>query len=365
MGALENTEMQLLAQPRSWLVTGAGGFIGSHLVERLLSLGQRVVGLDNFETGSPDNLRDVLAQVGPEAARHLRFIEGDIRDLSLCRRACAGSNIVLHEAGLGSVPRSIEDPLSTHQVNIDGFLNMMIAVRDAGVSRFVYATSSSVYGDRPGLSKVEHRVGSPRSPYALTKRVNELYAQIFSGLYGVETIGLRYFNVFGRRQNPEGPYAAVIPRWIAALLEHKKCVIFGDGETSRDFCYVENVLQANLLAAVAAPRSPAVNQIYNVGAGKLTTLNRLFATMRGRLAARDPRVRGAKPIYQPFRPGDVRHSKANISKARRLLGYAPSHSLSSGLDETIEWYVGCLAGNSASNASPRAEPSMSDVNHLA
>jgi UDP-N-acetylglucosamine 4-epimerase len=339
MGALQNTEVRLLAQPRSWLVTGAGGFIGSHLVERLLSLGQTVRGLDNFATGSRDNLNDLLAEVGPEIARNFRFIEGDIRDLAVCRKACAGTNIVLHEAGLGSVPRSIEDPLATHHVNIDGFLNMMIAARNAGVSRFVYATSSSVYGDDAGRSKVEHRIGNPRSPYALTKRVNELYAQIFSGLYGVETIGLRYFNVFGRRQNPEGPYAAVIPRWIAALLEHQKCLIFGDGETSRDFCHIENVVQANLLAALAAPGSTAVNQICNVGTGKPTTLNRLFAMIRDRLVAYDPRVRRAKPAYGPFRPGDVRHSKANISKAKELLGYVPSQSVSSGLDETIEWYM--------------------------
>lgn len=339
MGAFPDVEEELRAQPRSWLVTGAGGFIGSHLVERLLSLGQTVLGLDNFATGNRDNLSDLLAEVGPKSARNFRFIEGDIRDLAVCRKACAGINIVLHQAGLGSIPRSIEDPLTTHQVNINGFLNMMIAARNARVSRFVYATSSSVYGDEAGCSRVEHRIGNPRSPYALTKRVNELYARIFSGLYGIETIGLRYFNVFGRRQNPDGPYAAVIPRWMAALLEHKKCFIFGDGETSRDFCHVENVLQANLLAALAAPDSMAVNQVCNVGTGKLTTLNRLFAMIRDRLLAHDTHVRGAKPNYRPFRPGDVRHSKANISKAKELLGYAPSISVSRGLDETIEWYT--------------------------
>ncbi len=373
MGAIEQVEAELAARPRSWLVTGAAGFIGSHLVERLLSRGQSVIGLDNFATGSEDNLRDVLARVGPEAFRKLRVIEGDIRDLAACRKACAGADIVLHQAGLGSVPRSLEDPLTTHQVNVDGFLNLIIAARDAGAPRFVYATSSSVYGDAPGRSKVEHQIGSALSPYALSKRIDELYAQIFSRAYGVETIGLRYFNVFGPRQDPRGPYAAVIPRWIATLSRGDTCVIFGNGQTSRDFCHVENVIQANLLAGVAAPGSPAVDQIFNVGVGKPTTLSRLFVLIRDRLAARGlPDVGDAKPIHQPFRPGDVRHSKPDTSKAEELLGYRPCRSLASGLEETIEWFVrragngsaprrSHLAGSSARNNSLRAEPSMSEV----
>jgi UDP-N-acetylglucosamine 4-epimerase len=369
MGAIEQVQAELAARPRSWLVTGAAGFIGSHLVERLLLLGQTVIGLDNFATGTRENLGDVMVKVGPKAAGKLRVVEGDIRDLSVCRNACAGADLVLHEAGLGSVPRSIEDPLTTHQVNVDGFLNLIIAARDAGASRFVYATSSSVYGDAPARSKTEGRIGRALSPYAVTKRIDELYAQIFSRAYGVETIGLRYFNVFGPRQDPKGPYAAVIPRWIAALSQGDPCVIFGDGKTSRDFCHVENVIQANLLAAAAAPRSAAVDQIYNVGVGKPTTLSRLFVLIRDLLAERGLPVRDAKPIHQAFRPGDVRHSKPDTSKAEELLGYRPSRSLASGLEETIEWFVRRIgnaprrhrAGNSARNKSLRAEPSMSEV----
>ncbi len=325
----------LQQKPETWLVTGGAGFIGSNLVERLLSLGQKVVVLDNLATGHQRNLDQVLAAVGEDGRARLQFITGDIRELDTCRRACEGVDRVLHQAALGSVPRSLKDPLTSHAVNVDGTLNMLLAARDAGVRRFVYASSSSVYGDHPGLPKVEDRIGKPLSPYAVTKRVDELYAQNFADAYGLETIGLRYFNVFGRRQDPNGPYAAVIPRWISALLAAQPTVIFGDGETSRDFCYVDNVVQANLLAACAPPKSEAVGGIFNIAYGARTTLTELHGLLRERLPVKD----AAPPDYQPFRPGDVRHSLAETAKAQTLLGYAPTHSVAQGLDETMEWYV--------------------------
>jgi UDP-N-acetylglucosamine/UDP-N-acetylgalactosamine 4-epimerase len=330
---------ELRESPRTWLVTGAAGFIGSNLVERLLELGQTVVGLDNFATGHRHNLDDVRACVGEQAWGHFRFIEGDIRDLEDCRRACEGAEIVLHQAALGSVPRSIENPIATNQANIDGFLNMLLAARDAGVKRFVYAASSSTYGDHPGLPKVEDRIGRPLSPYAVTKYVNELYAGVFQRTYGLETIGLRYFNVFGRRQDPEGAYAAVIPKWIGHMLGGHSCRINGDGETSRDFCYIDNVLQANLLAATAS--DPEVtDQIYNVACGDRTTLDDLFRMIRDGLAEVRPEIAAAEPEYAPFRAGDVRHSLADISKIRERLGYVPSHSVLLGLREALGWYAG-------------------------
>jgi len=335
MNTLANIEAELLGSPRKWLVTGAAGFIGSHLAERLIALGQSVVGLDNFETGNAGNLEAITARCGARAPRRFQFIEGDVRELSACRAACAGVDIVLHEAGLGSVPRSIADPIATHEVNVSGFLNMMVAARDAGVGRFVYATSSSVYGDLPGLKKVEDSLGLPLSPYALSKLIDEQYARVFAQLYGVESIGLRYFNVFGPRQDPNGAYAAVIPRWAATLRAHGECFIYGDGETSRDFCYVDNVVQANLLAGMAERGSASVNQIYNVGAGAETSLNQLYTMIRERLAIHDPGLRAATATHQEFRAGDVRRSLADIDKAKRLLGYAPAHSVAAGLDETL------------------------------
>jgi UDP-N-acetylglucosamine/UDP-N-acetylgalactosamine 4-epimerase len=329
---------ELRALPRTWLVTGAAGFIGSNLVEHLLRLGQEVVGLDNFATGYRRNLEEVHRCVGAEAWSRFRFIEGDIRDLATCHEACRGVDHVLHHAALGSVPRSIDDPIATNQANVDGFLHMLVAARDAGVERFVYAASSSTYGDHPGLPKVEDRIGKPLSPYAVTKYVNELYAGVFERTYGIRTIGLRYFNVFGRRQDPDGAYAAVIPRWVGSLLGGEICRINGDGETSRDFCYIDNVVQANLLAATVVDPG-ATDQVYNVACGERTTLNALFRMIRDGLAGHAPELARAEPEYAPFRPGDVRHSLADIGRIRERLGYVPSHSVARGLAEALAWYV--------------------------
>ena len=326
--------------PRTWLVTGAAGFIGSNLAEALLRLGQRVVGLDNFATGYPHNVEAVHDAVGGAADRY-RFIEGDIRDLSACRAACDGVDYVLHQAALGSVPRSIEDPLATHATNVDGFVNMLVAARDAGVARFVYASSSSVYGDHPGLPKVEAETGTPLSPYAVSKRTDELYARTFQDHYGLETIGLRYFNVFGRRQDPDGAYAAVIPKWIGLLLDGGQPTIFGDGETSRDFCYIANVVQANLRAALAS--ADATNAVYNIAYGDRTTLNELYASIVGNIEAQRPDLDLPGADYGPFRAGDIRHSLADVSAARTELGYAPTHSAQQGLDEAIAWYLAAYA----------------------
>ncbi len=333
----ETLQSQLRAHPTRWLVTGGAGFIGSNLVERLLSLGQTVTVLDDLSTGHRRNLDAVRASVGDEAAARLHFIEGDIRDEMICRTACEGVERVLHQAALGSVPRSLKDPLTSHRVNVDGTVHMLLAAREAGVKRFVYASSSSVYGDHPGLPKVEAQIGKPLSPYAVTKRVDELYAQNFHHAYGLETVGLRYFNVFGRRQDPDGPYAAVIPKWIDALLRGETCVINGDGETSRDFCYIDNVVQANLLAACVPSGSEAVGEVFNIAFGERTTLNELHAMLRARLESRG--FTTTEPRYQDFRPGDVRHSLADTQKAQSLLGYRPTHSVAKGLDETMDWYV--------------------------
>jgi UDP-N-acetylglucosamine 4-epimerase len=331
--AYETVRARLRGEPRRWLVTGAAGFIGSNLVEHLLALGQEVVGMDNFSTGHRQNLEDVQLAVGPEAWRRFEFIEGDIRDLAACHEACGRVDVVLHQAALGSVPRSIEDPIRTNESNIDGFLNMLVAARDAGVGRFVYAASSSTYGDHPGLPKVEDQIGRPLSPYAVTKYVNELYASVFTRTYGLATVGLRYFNVFGARQDPEGAYAAVIPRWMRALLTGEPVEINGDGDTSRDFCYVANVVQANVLAALTE-EPLALNRVYNIAVGESTSLNELFDLIRSLLGKA-----GVAPVYQPFREGDVRHSLADITSARALLGYEPTHSLASGLREALSWYI--------------------------
>jgi len=321
----------------TWLVTGAAGFIGSNLLEALLKLNQRVVALDNFSTGFQHNLDQVKEAVGSAAWANCQFIEGDIRKLDDCARACQGVDYVLHEAALGSVSRSIEDPILTNDNNVTGFLNMLTAARDAKVKRFVYAASSSTYGDHPGLPKVEDQIGKPLSPYAVTKYVNELYADVFARCYGIETIGLRYFNVFGPRQDPNGAYAAVIPQWIAALIRNSKLNINGDGETSRDFCFIDNVVQVNLLAALAD--SSAVNQVYNVALNERTSLNQLYEMMHKLLVDRYPHVRDHRPHYVDFRAGDIRHSQADISKAKSLLGFEPTHRIGEGLQQAMDWYV--------------------------
>ena len=333
------------AAPRTWLVTGAAGFIGSNLVETLLRLGQRVVGLDNLSTGSRKNLTQVQALVKADEWARFTFLEADISDLETCQKACRGADYVLHEAALGSVPRSIVDPLLTNQSNVTGFLNMLVAARDQKVKRFVYAASSSTYGDHPGLPKIEDVIGKPLSPYAVTKYVNELYADVFGRCYGLPSIGLRYFNVFGPRQDPDGAYAAVIPRWIAAMIGNQPTFINGDGETSRDFCYVRNVVQANLLSA-ATTNAEAIGQVYNVALGARTTLNELFEMLRSRLAPGLRHLEGYQPVYQEFRAGDVRHSQADIGKARRLLGFEPTHTVDQGLDEALDWYRADLGGRS-------------------
>ncbi len=333
----DHVQDEFRLRPRRWLVTGAAGFIGSNLVEQLLALEQEVVGLDNFATGHARNLDEVRSVAGARGAS-FRFIEGDIVELDICREACEGVDYVLHQAALGSVPRSLEDPIRTNRANVDGFLAMLVAARDAKVGRFIYAASSSTYGDEPALPKVEDRIGRPLSPYAVTKYVNELYAGVFQRSYGLETVGLRYFNVFGRRQDPEGAYAAVIPRWVGSLLSCQPCYINGDGETSRDFCYIDNVVQANLLAATA-PGADAAGRVYNVAFGQRTTLNELFGLIGEGLTAYRPELASAEPLYRESRPGDVRHSLADITRARSQLGYAPSHSVREGLAEALDWYV--------------------------
>jgi len=333
-----DVEARVRAVCRHWLVTGVAGFIGSHLLETLLALGQRVTGLDNFSTGSHSNLQDVRARVGQEQWKRFTLLEGDIVDLATCRNACQQTNLVLHQAALGSVPRSMENPLATHAANVDGFVNMLVAARDAGVARFVYAASSSTYGDHPGLPKVEEVIGRPLSPYAATKLINEIYADVFGRCYGIQSVGLRYFNVFGPRQDPNGPYAAVIPRWAAAMTAGEPCVINGDGETSRDFCFVANAVQANLRAALVED-DRAVGQVYNVAVGARTTLNELHSMLAAALGQVHPGLKVPPAQYAPFREGDVRESQADIGKARRLLGYVPRYELRKGLDESVHWYA--------------------------
>lgn len=323
--------------PKTWLITGVAGFIGSNLLETLLKLGQHVVGLDNFATGHQHNLDEVQKLVSPDQWARFQFIQGDIRNLDDCRQACEGVNYVLHQAALGSVPRSINDPITTNSANIDGFLNLLVAARDTGVKSFTYAASSSTYGDHPGLPKVEDVIGKPLSPYAVTKYVNELYADVFARTYGFTTIGLRYFNVFGKRQDPDGAYAAVIPKWTAAMIKGEDVFINGDGETSRDFCYIENTVQANLLAATATD-SAARNHVYNVAVSGRTNLNQLFAAIKGTLAENGVSY-GKSPVYRDFRAGDVRHSQADIGKAQRLLGYVPQFDIQAGIAQAMPWYI--------------------------
>jgi UDP-N-acetylglucosamine/UDP-N-acetylgalactosamine 4-epimerase len=338
---INDVQQHLREHRYHWLVTGAAGFIGSNLVEALLKLNQRVTGLDNFATGHQRNLDQVRELVSAQQWANFTFLEADIRQFGDCTRACEGVDFVLHQAALGSVSRSIENPIGTNDTNITGFLNMLVAARDAKVKRFVYAASSSTYGDHPTLPKVEHQIGNPLSPYAVTKYVNELYANVFGRTYGMESIGLRYFNVFGPRQDPNGAYAAVIPQWVAALIRNQPLRINGDGETSRDFCFIDNVVQANLLAAMADEN--AANQVYNVALNDRTSLNELYQMMRDLLRARFAHVADHKPQYVDFRPGDVRHSQADISKAAELLGYAPTHRIGEGLKQAMDWYISDLA----------------------
>ncbi len=342
MTTYEKLQHQLKKEPRRWLVTGVAGFIGSNLLETLLKLDQHVIGLDNFSTGFQHNFDQVQDLVSQEQWQRFQFMEGDIRNFATCRDLCGKVDYVLHQAALGSVPRSIEDPILTNENNLTGFLNMLVASRDAGVKRFVYAASSSTYGDHPGLPKVEDQIGRPLSPYAVTKVVNEIYADVFARTYGFQAIGLRYFNIFGRRQDPDGAYAAVIPKWFAAIIKGNEPFINGDGETSRDFCYIDNCVQANLLAATVE-NSESLNQVYNVAFGERTTLNELFQMILQRVRATLPEVKEMRPEYRDFRAGDVRHSLADIGKAAKLLGYTPQFSVSEGLDLAAEWYVANLS----------------------
>lgn len=326
--------------PKTWLITGVAGFIGSNLLETLLLLNQKVVGLDNFATGHQHNLDEVQSLVTAEQWQGFQFIEADIRNLDDCNKACAGVDYVLHQAALGSVPRSIDDPILTNSSNIDGFLNMLVAARDAKVQSFTYAASSSTYGDHPGLPKVEDTIGKPLSPYAVTKYVNELYADVFSRCYGFNTIGLRYFNVFGKRQDPNGAYAAVIPKWAAAMIQGEDVYINGDGETSRDFCFIENTVQVNILAATCTD-GDARNQVYNVAVSGRTTLNTLFDALKGALA--ESAIAYSKQVvYRDFRAGDVRHSQADITKVKTLLGYEPQFDIQQGIAKAMPWYVQSL-----------------------
>jgi UDP-N-acetylglucosamine 4-epimerase len=335
---LETVELQLRHAPRTWLVTGAAGFIGSHLVARLLRLDQRVIGLDDFSTGKRSNVAEALAGLGREQAARFRLDEGDIRDPAVCARAMAGVDVVLHEAALGSVPRSVADPIRTHDVNVTGFLRVLVAAREARVRRVVYASSSSVYGDHPALPKIEEATGVQLSPYAVSKLADERYAAAFARCYGMELIGLRYFNVFGPRQDPSGPYAAVIPQWFSSLLHGREVAIYGDGETSRDFCFVDNVVEANLLGAMTA-EPDALGQVFNVAFGERTTLNVLFELIRDRVSRLRRDAARVQPVHRDFRPGDVRHSLADIGKARRVLGYAPRYDVRQGLDIAAGWYA--------------------------
>jgi UDP-N-acetylglucosamine/UDP-N-acetylgalactosamine 4-epimerase len=341
----EELQKHLKDNQYTWLVTGVAGFIGSNLLEKLLILNQQVVGLDNFDTGYRHNIDQAIEDANKVTGKDLRvnfsFINGDIREIKDCRKACNSVDFVLHQAALGSVPRSIEDPINTNKANIDGFLNMLVSSKDAKVKRFVYAASSSTYGDHPDLPKIEDKIGSPLSPYAVTKLVNELYAQVFAKTYSFKTIGLRYFNIFGKRQDPNGAYAAVIPKWVAAILNKEGVFINGDGETSRDFCYIDNTVQMNLLAATTN-NDKATDQIYNVALNDRTSLNKLYQMIEEKLIRRVQGLEKKEPIYKDFRAGDVRHSQANIDKAKILLDYQPQFMISEGMDESMDWYVGSL-----------------------
>ena len=344
MRELDRKIQFLESNQKIWLVTGVAGFIGSNLLEFLLARNQRVIGLDNFATGHQHNLDKVKAIVGEGAWSNFHFISGDIRDLETCRRACEGINYVLHQAALGSVPRSIEDPIITNQSNINGFLNMLVAARDEKVESFVYAASSSTYGDHPDLPKVEGIIGNPLSPYAVTKYVNELYASVFSRVYGFNSIGLRYFNIFGPRQDPAGAYAAVIPKWVAAMLSGQQIYINGKGDTSRDFCYIDNAVEMNVLAALADNKE-AQAQVYNVALNDQTSLNELYTYIKQAIVEEISDINIKEPEYRDYRSGDVRHSRANIDKAIQLLGYEPQFRIATGLKLAMSWYINDLSQN--------------------
>jgi len=339
MSRYDDIKTQLQKAPKTWLVTGVAGFIGSNLLETLLLLNQKVIGLDNFATGHQRNLDEVQGLVSEEQWQHFDFIEGDIRNYRDCEKAVSTVDYVLHQAALGSVPRSIADPLITNAANITGFLNMLQAAKEAEVKSFTYAASSSTYGDHPALPKVEENIGNPLSPYAVTKYVNELYAGVYAKTYGFKTIGLRYFNVFGKRQDPNGAYAAVIPKWTAAMINGEDVFINGDGETSRDFCYIDNTVQMNILAATAPEE--AKDEVYNVAVGDRTTLNELFGAIKKSLIKNNVNV-SVEPIYRGFREGDVRHSQADISKSQRGLGYLPKFKINHGISEAMAWYINSI-----------------------
>lgn len=336
MTPYEEIQEQLKSDPKKWLITGVAGFIGSNLLETLLKLDQTVIGLDNFVTGYQHNLDEVQGEVTEAQWQRFTMIKGDIRELEDCKKAVKGVDYVLHQAALGSVPRSIEDPINTNETNLSGFLNMLVAARDEKVESFTYAASSSTYGDHPALPKVEENIGKPLSPYAVTKVVNELYADVFAKTYDLKAIGLRYFNIFGKRQDPNGAYAAVIPKWVASLLNGEPVYINGDGETSRDFCYIKNAIQANILSATA--QDDAKNEVYNVAVGGRTTLNELFYVIRDGLAEANPKLKQIEPNYRDFRVGDVRHSQADMAKAKNRLGYSSTHDIGRGLGEALVWY---------------------------
>ena len=340
MTKYDQVKQELTAKPKIWLITGVAGFIGSNLLETLLLMNQSVVGLDNFATGHQHNLDEVKGEVSEAQWNKFSFIKGDIRKPEDCQKAVSGVDYVLHQAALGSVPRSINDPATTNATNISGYLNMLVAARDEKVSSFTYAASSSTYGDHPALPKIEENIGKPLSPYAVTKYVNELYADVFSRTYGFKTIGLRYFNVFGKRQDPDGAYAAVIPKWTASAIKKEEIFINGDGETSRDFCFIENTVQMNILAATAPEE--AKNEVYNVAVGDRTTLNTLFSAIKTALNENKVLV-NAEPTYRDFRAGDVRHSQADIGKATKLLGYAPTFKILEGIQKAMPWYIQFLA----------------------
>ena len=329
---------ELQANKKKWVITGVAGFIGSNLLEALLKLDQDVIGLDNFSTGSKNNLQNIEDSVSDEQWHRFKFVEGDILDPNICEQISKNADYILHQAALGSVPRSIEDPVNTNNSNISGFLNMLVAARDAGVSRFVYAASSSTYGDHPALPKLEENIGKPLSPYAVTKLANELYAEVFANTYNLHSVGLRYFNIFGRRQALNSSYAAVIPKWVGQILNNAAIQINGDGETSRDFTYIDNVIQANILAATV-DKNKAISQIYNIAAGERTSLIELHHLISTNLQLLDPSIKVLDPEFLPFRAGDVRHSLADITKAHHHLGYEPTHNVSEGIKETVSWYI--------------------------
>lgn len=334
----ENILAELSGSPKRWLITGVAGFIGSNLLETLLINNQTVVGLDNYSTGHKHNMDQVKDLVSDNQWNNFTFIEGSIIDFDTCSKACTNIDYVLHQAALGSVPRSIEDPLTTNQNNINGYLNMLYASYQNKVKRFVYAASSSTYGDHPDLPKVENTIGNPLSPYAVTKLVNELYADVFARTYNYKCIGLRYFNIFGQRQDPQGAYAAVIPKWVASIIANEPVYINGDGETSRDFCFIENTVQANILAATTM-EADATNQVYNVALNQQTSLTELFNLIQEKLNARVKNLTLSEPHYRDFRAGDVRHSLADISKAKTLLKYQPTYKINEGLEKSMDWYV--------------------------